>query len=152
MQDTTRQPQLIIPAFGGFYRATADLAYPLIRFAAGVMLIPHGWTKFFGGALQGTAGFMSKIGLEPAYVVATYIDVLELVGGTMLAIGLLTRFVAIQVVGFMAVAAFYAHWGNGFLWIKGGYEYPLFWGVVALAIVFRGGGRLSVDRLIGKEF
>ncbi|MFQ5755476.1 MAG: hypothetical protein ACE5H7_05205 [Acidiferrobacterales bacterium] len=52
MQDTTRQPQLIIPAFGGFYRATADLAYPLIRIVTGVMLIPHGWSKFFGGGLE----------------------------------------------------------------------------------------------------
>ncbi len=152
MQNTTMHPQLILPALGGFYRATAELAYPLIRVVAGVMLIPHGWLKFFGGGLQGTAGFMGKIGLEPAYALATYIGVLELVGGTMLAIGLLTRLVVIQVIGFMAVAAFYVHWSNGFLWIKGGYEYPLFWGVVALAILFRGGGRFSLDRLIGKEF
>jgi len=116
------------------------------------MLIPHGWMKLFADALAGTVPGMGRMGLEPAYPLAVYIALLELVGGTLLALGYLTRLVAIQVIGFMVVAAFYVHLGNGFLWIKGGYEYPLFWGIVALAILFRGGGPLSVDRLIGKEF
>jgi putative oxidoreductase len=92
------------------------------------------------------------MGLEPANLLAPYIGLLELVGGTMLAIGFLTRLVAIQVVGFMAVATFYVHWSNGFFWPDGGFEYPLFWGLIALAIVIRGGGKLSVDRAIGREF
>jgi putative oxidoreductase len=108
--------------------------------------------KLFADALAGTVPGMGRMGLEPAYPLAVYIALLELVGGTLLALGYLTRLVAIQVIGFMVVAAFYVHLGNGFLWIKGGYEYPLFWGIVALAILFRGGGPLSVDRLIGKEF
>ena len=33
-----------------------------------------------------------------------------------------------------------------------GYEYPLFWGLVALSFVIRGGGRYSVDAAIGREF
>ncbi len=152
MQSTTRQTQLFIPALGGFYETVSDLAYPLVRLVAGAMLIPHGWMKLFGEALAGTAQGMSSMGLEPAYPLAIYIALLELVGGTLLALGLFTRLVAIQVIGFMVVAAFYVHLGNGFLWIKGGYEYPLFWGIVALAILFRGGGSLSLDRLIGKEF
>ncbi|MFQ5973325.1 MAG: DoxX family protein [Alphaproteobacteria bacterium] len=52
----------------------------------------------------------------------------------------------------MAVAIFAVHLVNGFFWFKGGYEYPLLWGIVALAIFFRGGGELSVDRRIGREF
>lgn len=126
-------------------------AYPLIRFSAGAILVPHGWAKLVGGGLSGTAAFMAKIGLEPATALATYIALLELVGGAMLALGLLTRLVAIQVVGFMAVAAFYVHWGNGSCWAKGGYEYPLLWGLVALAIAAKGGGWLSLDRRLGRE-
>ncbi len=52
----------------------------------------------------------------------------------------------------MAVAIIAVHLGNGFFVTKGGYEYALLWGIVALAIFFRGGGELSVDRRIGKEF
>lgn len=152
MREATQEPRLIIPGLDGLYRAVSELAYPLVRFTAGVMLIPHGWGKILAGGLPNTAASFAKLGLEPAYVLATYIGLLELVGGMLLAVGLLTRLVAIQVIGFMAVATFYVHWGNGFLWIKGGYEYPLFWGLVALAILFRGGGPLSVDRAIGREF
>ena len=57
-----------------------------------------------------------------------------------------------MVVGFMAVAAFYVHWGNGFFWNKGGYEYPLMWGILALMILIRGAGAYSVDRKLGREF
>ena len=35
---------------------------------------------------------------------------------------------------------------------NGGYEYALLWGLITLAIAFRGGGALSVDRAIGREF
>ncbi len=50
----------------------------------------------------------------------------------------------------MAVLTIY-YWDHGFSWLKAGYEYPLLWGIVALAIALRGGGPYSVDRKIGRE-
>lgn len=141
----------ILPFLAPLERALAPYAWPVVRIAAGVMLIPHGWGKLFGGGLAGTAEAFAGMGLTPAMPLATYIGVLEVFGGLCIALGLLTRFWAAQVVGFMAVAAFYVHWPNGFNWTKGGFEYPLFWGLVALAITFRGGGLLSLDRRIGRE-
>ena len=38
-----------------------------------------------------------------------------------------------------------------FGWTDRGYEYPLFWGLVMLAIALRGGGPYSLDRKIGRE-
>jgi hypothetical protein len=35
-----------------------------------------------------------------------------------------------------------------FGWSERGYEYPLFWGLIMLAIVLRGGGPYSLDRVI----
>jgi hypothetical protein len=35
---------------------------------------------------------------------------------------------------------------------RGGYEYPLVLTVIYAAIFFRGAGRCSIDRMIGKEF
>jgi putative oxidoreductase len=55
------------------------------------------------------------------------------------------------VAGLMAVAVLQVHLGAGFFWTSGGFEYPLFWGIVALAFAIRGGGRYSLDRLIGYE-
>jgi putative oxidoreductase len=35
---------------------------------------------------------------------------------------------------------------------RGGYEYPLLWAIVMLGATIRGGGPLSVDRALGREF
>ena len=53
--------------------------------------------------------------------------------------------------GLMAVSVVQVHLPIGFFWTDGGYEYPLFWAVVALSYVIRGGGRYSADALIGRE-
>ncbi len=45
---------------------------------------------------------------------------------------------AVLVIGFMAVAVVHVHMKNGFFWTAGGYEYPLFWGLVCVAIAIRG--------------
>ncbi len=117
--------------------------------------MPHGAQKLFGWfggrGLEATAQGFAGMGFEPGWLFATYIAVLEFFGGLMLALGLLTRPVAALVVGFMAVAAFQVHWGNGFFWSDGGFEYPLMWGLIALAYVIRGGGRYSLDAAIGRE-
>lgn len=146
-----REPRPILPFVAPLERALSPYAWPLVRITAGAMLIPHGWGKLFGGGLSGTAESFRNMGFTPAMPLATYIGVLEVFGGLFIALGLLTRFWSAQVVGFMAVAAFSVHWSNGFNWTNGGYEYPLFWGLVALAITFRGGGLLSLDRRIGRE-
>lgn len=151
MSETARRPALAIPALGPVYDALSAYADPLLRITCGLMLIPHGWGKLFQGGVARTAKGMAAQGLEPAMFWAWYIGSLEFFGGIMLAIGLLTRPVAALVVGFMAVAAFHVHSANGFLWINRGFEYPLFWGIVALIVLVRGGGKWSVDARIGKE-
>lgn len=147
-----RSPALIIPALGPLYRCLSPISYTMIRVVAGLLLIPHGWPKLFGGAAEGSAAFFAKVGLEPALPLVYLVGITEVFGGLCLALGFLTRPAAVAVAIFMAVAAFHVHWPNGLLWIKGGFEYPLFWGIVALAIAIRGGGKWSVDRLIGREF
>jgi len=145
--------KLIVPALGGIYEKLSPYSWLLVRVTAGVLLIPHGYAKLFTpGAIDGTAAFMGSLGLVPGVFWAWVIALLEFAGGIMLAVGFLTRPIAAMVVGFMAVAAFYVHWGNGFFWNSGGFEYPLMWGVVALAILIRGGGAYSVDRKLGREF
>jgi putative oxidoreductase len=147
----SRNSRLIIPYLERFYDSTSYYSYPLIRFIAGVMMIPHGYSKLFVN-LNGTVDFFKSVQLEPAYPLAIYIGSLEFFGGIFLAIGFLTRFVAIQLIGLLAVATFYIHFNNGFLWVKGGFEYPLFWLVVMIAIFFKGGERVSIDASLPKEF
>jgi putative oxidoreductase len=153
-QDQT-SPKLIVPAMASFYEAVKELPYPFIRFFTGIMLMPHGAQKlfgWFGGSIESTAGFFAKIGLLPALPLAYLVGTVEFFGGLLLAIGFLTRPIAAAVVILMAVAVFQVHLKSGFFWFKGGYEYPLYWGLVCIALFFGGGGKYSVDRSIGKEF
>ena len=148
VQRTSRR---IIKALDPIYNVLEPLSYPLIRFVAGAMMVPHGYAKVFGG-IEGTAKFFASVGLEPALILAWYVGLLELVGGVCVAFGFLTRFMSAQLVGLLAVATFYIHLPSGFLWVKGGFEYPLFWMVIMIAITIQGGGKLSADNLMAKEF
>jgi putative oxidoreductase len=131
------------------------LVWPILRVTAGLLLVPHGCQKLFGWfggrGLAATGQYFASLGFEPGYLFATLIALLEFAGGLMLAVGLLTRPVAAAVVVFMAVAVVEIHWPNGIFWTDKGFEYPLMWGVLALAFVIRGGGRYSMDALIGRE-
>jgi putative oxidoreductase len=43
-------------------------------------------------------------------------------------------------------------WAEPFSWLLvRGYEYPLMWGLIMLAIALRGGGPYSIDRRLGRE-
>ena len=144
----------LVPALARVTEALSPYAEPLVRIATGLLLVPHGTQKLFGWfggyGIAGTEQFFaSKLGLPPW--VAVLAGLVEFGGGLLLALGLVTRVAAALVVGLMTVAIIQVHWSNGFFWTEGGYEYPLLWGILALSFVIRGGGRFSLDALIGRE-
>jgi putative oxidoreductase len=103
----------------------------------------------------GAAGnYLAPWGLPATSGWATTIGSLELVGGAMLALGLLTRPVALLLAIELFFVTFIAPQNLTLAWImKGAAEhYALTIFVVCLAFVFRGGGRWSLDRKIGREF
>ena len=135
------------------FRALVPLGYPLIRVAAGAILVPHGAQKLFGWfgghGLAGTGEyFAGTLGLEPGLLFALLAGLVEFFGGLALVLGLVTRPAAAAVAVFLAVALTF-HVPNGFFWTAGGIEYPLLWALVALAIFFRGGDRWSLDARLG---
>jgi putative oxidoreductase len=75
---------------------------------------------------------------------------LETVGAVLIMLGLFTRVVAVLLVIEFVVIIF-VQMPNGYSWVNRGYEYPLFWGLVFLAMVLRGGGPYSLDRKLGRE-
>ena len=149
------KPRPIIPALGNLWTALEPLSPVIVRVTTGLLLVPHGAQKLFGAfggyGLEGTAGWLESIGFAPGLLFALLIGLLEFVGGLMLTIGLLTRPVAAAVIAFMVVAIT-IHLPNGYAWNNAGFEMPLFWGLMALSILIRGGGKYSVDRKIGVEF
>ncbi|WP_339777500.1 DoxX family protein [uncultured Thalassospira sp.] len=145
----------VIPALGKVWTALEPLSWLIVRVTTGILLMPHGAGKLFGlfggYGLEGTGGYFDSIGFHPGYLFALLVGLLEFFGGALLVLGLLTRPVAAAVVVFMGVA-FFIHLPNGYAWINAGFEMPVLWGMMALSIVIRGGGKISLDRKLGFEF
>lgn len=148
-------PDLIIPRLGRLYAAADTVTWLALRVTTGALLIPHGAQKLFGafggGGISGTAGFFESVGYGAPTLMALLVGLVEFFGGICLVLGFLTRPAAFAVAVFMAFAVQF-HLGNGLFWTAKGYEYPLLWGVVALFFAVRGGGVLSLDRKMGREF
>jgi putative oxidoreductase len=144
----------IIPFLAPLWAALAEPAYALLRFVAGAFLIPHGLWKLFGitGSQAEMLAFFQAIGLEPAYALMIAVGVVETVGGAFIALGLFTRPAAIAATVTTATAALYFHLQYGFYVDTGGVEFAALWAVVLLYIAVRGGGTISLDRAIGREF
>lgn len=145
----TIQPKLLFPQLQSFYRCAEPLSWALIRITAGLMLIPHGWPKLMMGLTAAANMALVKRGISPAEPLAVVLIAIETLGGLCIALGLFTRFWAAAAVIEMGVIVY--HHLPKFGWSQGGYEYPLFWGLVMLAIALRGGGPYSLDRKIGRE-
>ena len=111
-------------------------AYALLRFVAGAMFACHGAQKLFGafGAERMTG--------NPMMLLA---GVIELVGGVLIAIGLVASYAAFVASGQMAVAYFMAHASGGFWPIVNKGELAVLYCFVFLYISSRGSGQWSVD-------
>lgn len=144
----------LIPALRPLQDALAPLGEPLVRFATGLFLVPHGAQKLFGwfggqGVDESGAFFITVYSL-PGYL-ALIAGLVEFLGGLMLAFGFATRLAAGMITVLMALAVIEVRWTNGFFWTESGFEYPLLWGLLALSFVLRGGGRYSLDSALGVE-
>jgi putative oxidoreductase len=144
--------RLIVPGLAGLYQSGSPYAYAFMRFATGAVLVPHGVQKvFFMTVDQYTKNIGGK-GLPFPELLAYLTFFTELVAAACLAIGLFTRVAAAMIWIEMAVIITLFNWQFGYFWTNRGVEYALLWLLLCTAIFFRGGGRYSVDRLLGKEF
>jgi putative oxidoreductase len=145
---TTRHMRLIVPALAPLHQKLGKFAYPMIRVAAGLMLVPYGWSKLFDPpTMTNIVELLHRLKLEPAAPLGWLLGLIELLGGLMLAAGFFTRPVALVIAIEMAVITL-----DVFVPTGRGYQLTLLWCIVAVAIVFRGGGRYSADQLMGREF
>jgi putative oxidoreductase len=150
---TTRdEPKLIFPALGGLYQRLSPFSYALMRFATGAILVPHGIQKIMNLPIAKFAPNIAAKGLPFAEALAYLTYFIESVAAACLAIGLFTRIAAAMVGIEMLVIIVLFQWQFGYFWTARGYEFALLWLLLCIAIFFKGGGRYSVDRLIGKEF
>jgi putative oxidoreductase len=146
------QPKLVFPGLAGFYGRFSPFSYAFMRFATGAILVPHGIQKILNTPIAKFAPNIAAKGLPFAEALAYLTYFAESVAAACLAIGLLTR-IAAAVIGIeMLVIVVFFQWQFGYFWTARGYEYALLWLLLCIAIFFKGGGRYSIDRMIGKEF
>jgi putative oxidoreductase len=127
-----------------------DLGMLVIRLALGPMLILHGYNKLFGtGGLAGTTRWFEGLGLRPAWLHARLAPVNEIGAGLLMSLGLLTPLACAAFVGLMATATLTDHRGKGYFVFKGGWEYTLLVGIVAVGVAAIGPGDWSIDHALG---
>ncbi|KQT90986.1 hypothetical protein ASG49_14085 [Marmoricola sp. Leaf446] len=124
-----------------------DLALLLARVALGAVLVAHGWQKA-GGGLGATADGFAQMEIPLPQAAAAFAIGVELVGGAMLVLGLLTPVVGLLVLVDMAGALWFAHRDAGLFVTEGGGELVLVIGVLGLALAAVGAGRLSLDHAL----
>lgn len=125
------------------------------RLALGIIFVVSGVGKVFAvgpkaSGIEAFAGTLAPLGIPLPTVAAWGVGLLELVGGVLLLIGLLTRLVAALLAVDMAVATALVHLPNGFVVSDGGYEYTLVLTLSALGLALSGPGVISVKRALGR--
>lgn len=133
----------------------AGFGLTVLRVILGVTFMMHGAQKLFGafggGGLDGTAKFMSSLGLEPGFLMALLAGLGEFGGGLLLVLGLFTRFGAFLTAIVSLVAMLSVHITKGFFMATGGYEFTLVLLAASLAVLVEGAGKCSVDKMMSKK-
>ena len=151
MSDGVDANKLYFPGLAGLYKGFSPYSYALMRFAAGAVLLPHGIQKIVNNSAAGLAGAIDKQGLPAPLFLAWLAIIAESVFAACLAVGILTRLAALIIFIEMTVIIAVFQWQFGYFWTNRGIEYALLWWALCLAIFFNGGGKYSVDAMIGKE-
>ena len=132
----------------------APVIEALLRVIVGLALVPHGLRMTFGlfartgqpaTNLKLLAAQLDRDGYRPGRLWAPLIAATELVGGPLLALGLLTRIAAVPVVIFLVVTCRERWVKGGWFWNTQGLEYTLMWTIAAVYFLAKGGGTYSLD-------
>ena len=123
----------------------ASLGLLILRVAAGILMMTHGWSK-----IQNFEG-MVQSGFDPVGMGAT-LSVVMLIGAEFIAalfivLGLLTRLSAVPLIVAMSVAAFVAHASDP-LQVK---ELSLIYLTIFATLLITGAGKYSLDSLLFRK-
>ena len=144
----TTRSRLIIPSLGGIYATLHESAETILRVAAGVLLVTHGYGKILNPF--GASGMVESLGFYPGAFWSPLLSATEFFGGILIAIGLFTRPAAFAAMIVLAVTAHF----HGIVRSEGlaGAEKSILWMLVMLFFVIRGANRHSVDAKLGRQF
>ena len=114
-------------------------ALSVLRIIMGLMIIQHGMAKLLGFPVVASFAKLSPFSL------IGFAGFIELIGGALLIVGLLTRPVAFIISGEMAVAYFMAHAPKSFFPLLNGGTLAIMFCFTCLYLSTAGAGPWSVD-------
>ena len=124
-----------------------DLGLTILRVVTGIVFAAHGAQKLFVYGFAGVTGAFGQMGVPMPGIVGPLVALVEFFGGLALIVGLLTRLAAFGTAAVMLGAISLVHISAGFFAPKG-FEFPLTLLGAAIALVFTGAGRFSLDGVI----
>ena len=129
-----------------------DLALLILRLVTGLALMGHGAQKLFGWfggpGLTGISGWLASMRLRPPRFWAFMAGTAEFGGGLLLALGLFSPLGSLGIGASMLVAIAKVHWPR-FWATDNGFELPLEYLTVVLAVGIAGPGAYSLDHGLG---
>ncbi|OLT18585.1 hypothetical protein BJF78_00085 [Pseudonocardia sp. CNS-139] len=128
--------------------AARDWSLLLARVLIGVVMFAHGYQKMVVNGIGRTTDGFENLSIPAAIVAASFVTVVEFVGGALLVVGGLTTIACGLMLVIMVGAAAYVHVPHGIFIADGGWELV---GVIAAGLVMLAGvgpGRYSVDHVI----
>jgi len=129
-----------------------DLTLLIVRVVVGLGFVAHGGQKLFGAfggyGLAGTGGYFELVGWKPGKMFAFAAGAAELVGGVLIALGLLGPIGPMLAIATMIVAIA-VHAPAGFFGQNGGFELPLAYIGLFLLFAFGGYGAYALDAAFG---
>jgi putative oxidoreductase len=128
-----------------------SLMLSVLRIVVGLLFLEHGTSKVLGFPVSPAHAAAPHVVPHYMQVLGAISGPLELIGGALITLGLLTRPVAFLLSGEMAVAYFTAHFPRGFYPLLNQGEPAVLFCFVFLYFFCAGGGSISVDGLLRRK-
>lgn len=128
----------------GFLRPYSSQILSILRIIVGLLLLQYGLAKIFG-----VFGIPYFVGVK-TFSLIWFAGLIELIGGSLLLVGLFTRFAAFILSGQMAFAYFIGHSPKDFFPILNDGGYAILFCFACLYLASAGGGAWSLDRSLRK--
>lgn len=139
--------RLLFPSLARLYAALRGPSIFVLRVAAGIALVMHGYGKIANPF--GNVGMVESLGFHPGVFWSPLLAGTEFFGGIFLALGLLTRPAALGGMIVLLVTVWF-HWiveNQGYA----GSEKSILWAAICFYFVAHGGQYLAVDRALPRE-
>ena len=124
-----------------------NIAALLLRLTLGIMFLAHGLLKLLVFTLPGTVQFFDSVGF--AGWLAYPVTLLEITGGSLLILGIATRWTVLALLPVL-LGALSVHMGNGWVYTNanGGWEYAAFLSLACLVQALLGDGAYSLRQFL----